>query len=81
MEDYLTLQELAERSGYSVSTIMRYKKQGKIPFYQPGGPGCKMRFPADALERTHTPPDKPSPFPTDQKPLPGPKPKWTRTLN
>ena len=36
MEDYLTLQELAERSGYSVSTIMRYKKQGKIPFYQPG---------------------------------------------
>jgi hypothetical protein len=47
---YLTKHQLVARSGLSASTVQRYKDAGKIPFFQPGGPGGKLLFPPDAIE-------------------------------
>jgi hypothetical protein len=47
---YLTRRQLADRGGVSTITIDRYKRDGKIPFSQPGGPGSKVFFPPNALE-------------------------------
>jgi excisionase family DNA binding protein len=47
---YLTKKELAARTGLSPTTIQRYKKDRKLPFYQPGGEGAKLLFPPNAVE-------------------------------
>ena len=48
---HLNINELSKRSGLSATTIWRLKKDGKIPFFQPGGKGHKVCFPADAVEQ------------------------------
>ena len=48
---YVDIGELAARTGMSPSTINRLKKQGKIPFYQPGGKRTRVLFPPDAIEQ------------------------------
>ena len=45
----LTLKEFSNSSKLLPATIHRLKRQGKIPFFQPSGPGGKVLFPADAV--------------------------------
>lgn len=47
---YLTKKQFVSRSGLSAATVQRYKDGGKIPFFQPAGPGGKLLFPPDAIE-------------------------------
>jgi hypothetical protein len=48
---YLTAEELASAADVSTATIWRLKRDGKIPFFQPGGAGHLVKFPPDALEQ------------------------------
>ena len=48
---YLDIFELSARSDVSVPTIRRYVRKGTIKAFQPGGPGSKLLFLPDALER------------------------------
>jgi excisionase family DNA binding protein len=76
---HLTMQELAEEFGCSVSTIHRLKANGKLPYIQPGGKGCTVRFPADCLD---VPPVAESEATNGEmqrdQPIPGPQAKWRR---
>ena len=49
--NYLTAEELATAADVSTATIWRLKRDGKIPFFQPGGAGHLVKFPPDALEQ------------------------------
>src|SRR5262245_50158632 len=79
---YLDIRELSARSGLSVTTLRRYARDGKIESLQPGGPGSKLLFRPDALERCTTPPAGIGPQAaapqscSDSKRLPGRKPTW-----
>ena len=82
---YLDINQMVARTGLSRATIWRLKKDGKIPFYQPGGKNGRVTFPSDALERSgqsETPAisqvtaDKSSP-----ETLPGPRPQWMSSSN
>jgi hypothetical protein len=82
---YLTKQELVARSGLSAATIQRYKDQGLIPFFQPGGKGGRILFPPDAIETVHLESAGPIPNSTDARQqklpkLPGPRPRWKNHL-
>src|SRR5437764_108619 len=81
---YLGYEDLQVRTGLSLSTLRRRVREGRIPFFQPGGPGTRIIFPEDVIERllqpTHThiapeQPPEPSAYPTPPR---GPKPKWQR---
>lgn len=48
---YLTIEEFARRSGLSTSTVRRRKKDGSLPFCQPGGSRHRVVIPEDALDR------------------------------
>jgi hypothetical protein len=48
--NYLTKREFVERSGLSPATVQRYVRDGRIPYFQPGGRGGKLLFPPDAIE-------------------------------
>ena len=50
-----TLDEAAEIAGVSERTLRRWVKKGSVPFSQPGGPGGKLFFPANFLERGGSP--------------------------
>ena len=72
---YLTISELSESSGFSVTQIRRLAAAKKIAFFQPGGKGGKLLFPPNALE-CH---GEENPFAMteeSEKPLPGRRPKW-----
>ncbi len=76
--DRLTIHELSAATGVPVATIRRYKRRGLIPFFQPGGPGCRVWFPPDALDgRPETAPAAVK-APAERAPsrLPGPGPRW-----
>lgn len=77
---YLSPQELAATSGFCLSTINRLKKEGKIAYLQPGGPGSKVLFPADAMDQlTHQPePNSVVASSAGPKKLAGVKPAWQR---
>jgi hypothetical protein len=47
---YLNKKQFVARTGLSAATVQRYKDGGKIPFFQPAGPGGKLLFPSDAIE-------------------------------
>jgi hypothetical protein len=47
---YLDIRQLSAMSRFSVTQIRRFVRAGKIPYFQPGGPGGKLLFPPDALE-------------------------------
>lgn len=78
-KSYLDVDELVARTGLSEATIWRLKRAGKIPFYQPGGKGGRVKFPADALEVAGLKNQADSTTSTDSDApdrLPGPIPKW-----
>lgn len=82
--NYIDIVELAARTGLSVSTIHRLKRQDKIPFFQPAGKGGKLLFPPDAIERSscNTYADVMPGSGTTSPPigrLSGPLPVWMRT--
>jgi hypothetical protein len=75
----LTIKELSAKSRYSVVQLRRLARARRIPFVQPAGPGGKLWFPADALERAGDAAQPAGAEPSEVNPLPGPKPKWRRT--
>jgi excisionase family DNA binding protein len=82
---YLTINELADVTGYSVSTLQRLRRKGALPFYQPGGPGTRIVFPADAIERAAKTNQNDAGLPHEAAaaasdfPRRGPRPKWQGT--
>lgn len=80
LDRYLTVDELAAKSGLSTSTIWRLKLAGKIPFYQPAGRGGRVVFPADAIEASDSATTLGDQSRDDTHStlmrLPGPQPKW-----
>ncbi|MFL5330046.1 MAG: helix-turn-helix domain-containing protein [Gemmataceae bacterium] len=87
---YLTIEELAKKTRYSVSTLRRLCRKGLIPFFQPGGPRSRVVFPTDSIERIRAilPPSVASAPKTELLSLPdktaadtarvqsGPRPRW-----
>lgn len=79
----LTIDELSQRSRLSISTLNRLKKEGLIPYFQPGGKNTRVTFPPDAIERacaaTAASPSVPAATPTTPTKLSGPMPKWQQS--
>ena len=48
---YLTIRQLSERTGYSVTQLRRLVKSKVLPYLQPAGTGGKLLFKPDAVER------------------------------
>ena len=46
---WLTPLEYSLSTRLSIATVRRYIASGKLPKYQPGGPGCRVLIPRDAL--------------------------------
>lgn len=74
--NYLTIQDLSAKTGFSVTQLRRLVRAQKIPFYQPGGKGGKLLFPPDAIERCASEDSRPVPDDEPQKPLSGRRPRW-----
>lgn len=49
--ELLTIKELSVHSRLSPATLHRLKRQGKLPYFQPSGPGGRLLFPTDAIEQ------------------------------
>jgi hypothetical protein len=88
---FLTPLEFAQYTGYSISTIRRYLKAGKLKKLQPGGPDCAIQIPAEearvmnesvghSFEETNLEADPPPILPPKQS-LSGPAPRWKRKRN
>jgi len=78
-KSYLDISELVARTGLSEATVWRLKRAGKIPFYQPGGKGGRVTFPANAIERGGLEIQTESSETADSdspERLPGPCPQW-----
>lgn len=87
-KQFQTLKELVVSSGLSEATIRRRVKDGTLPYEQVGGPGKRLLFPLDAIERAgcaaqftdaglqeaETAPPAPS------QSVPGRRPAWTKKL-
>jgi hypothetical protein len=83
---YVTKAELCALTGLSPATIQRYKYDGRIPFFQPGGPGARVLFPRNAIEiamavrRQEAGPEVPILNATNEgvalRKRPGPPPRW-----
>ena len=79
---FLSIAEFSKVTGLSVSTIQRLRREGKLTYYQPGGPRKRILFCPDAIERAAQLGQQiPSPASNagdagTQIPLRGPKPKW-----
>ena len=82
---YLDISELVDRTGLSRATIWRLKRAGKIPFFQPGGKGSRVKFPENAIELAEQCAAPNSVADDDQRVsserLPGPSPKWMSPSN
>ena len=72
----LTIAELSQQSGVSVSTLGRLRRDRKIPFFQPGGRGTALRFPPNALEQACGSADPPAATSPPTKKLSGRRPAW-----
>lgn len=80
-KDFLSIDELSERTGLGVSTLRRLARTGRIPVYQPGGKGGKLLFPPDAIERAGQASESPTDDANDRnsKSLPGRRPNWLKS--
>jgi excisionase family DNA binding protein len=82
---YLTYDELHVKTGLSLSTLRRRVKEGRLPFFQPGGPRTRVVFPADVIERLlssvpiREQPQEPAPMPSSPAGPRGPRPKWLQS--
>ncbi len=47
---HLSPSEFSKKAGISLSTVQRYLDDGKLPKFQPGGPGCRVGIPRSALQ-------------------------------
>ncbi len=67
---YLSLAELSRKSGLSEVTLRRWWRAGTIVGFQPGGPGSRLLFPHDTLERNPAEPSslKPETRSSDMEP-------------
>lgn len=75
----VTIQELSRDLGYSVPTLRRWVKQGRIPVCQPGGKGGKLTFRLDAVLRAvDSAATVMTTTPLNQISLRGPRPKWAK---
>ncbi|MCC9608267.1 hypothetical protein LOC68_11060 [Blastopirellula sp. JC732] len=78
--EYVDAETLASRTGLSLATIWRLKRDNKISYRQPAGKGGRVLFPSDALERNGTAASEQVEAKTTNKtssgPLPGPRPAW-----
>lgn len=88
---FLSPVEFARLSGLSLSTVARYLANGKLPYYQPGGKGCRVLIPRSGLqdvdvnaarkgassERAPSSTDIPTAA-RQRSGLAGPRPKWMR---
>jgi excisionase family DNA binding protein len=78
---YLTISELSDATGISISTLRRLLRKGTLPFYQPGGPRTRIVFPIDAIEQA-TKTNKGAARQSDdaiaasEAPARGPRPRW-----
>jgi hypothetical protein len=90
MQRYISIQDLSEISGLSVSTLRRRVLDGSLVAAQPGGRRTRLLFPIDILDRlmptkdqavtaTFTVKTDLSAVAGTQESIPGPKPKWTRS--
>jgi len=71
---YLSIRELSDRCGLSVTQLRRLVHAERIIAFQPAGPGGKLLFRPDAIERgasTDAPGGRAAP-----KPLSGRRPGW-----
>ncbi|ODA36502.1 helix-turn-helix domain-containing protein [Planctopirus hydrillae] len=76
-ENNLTAKDLAEALDVSLSTVYRLKRDGRLPYFQPGGKRHFVRFPETLLETvTEATTDTAPRNKITEKPIPGPKPKW-----
>jgi excisionase family DNA binding protein len=75
---FLTIRQLSESSGISVTQLRRLVHAGRIPFFQPGGKKGKLLFPRDAIERSGQMPHGPQ---ADSSPLAGRRPSWMADQN
>jgi len=69
----ITIAELSQASGLSVSTIRRLVRDERIPYLQPSGKGGKLLFPPDAIERTSPVSDAAD---TGSRRIAGKRPNW-----
>lgn len=72
----LTIDELAKRSNLSVPTLRRYRRKGLIEAIQPGGPGCKLLFRPDAVEKARQVVQAEPVPPSGPSRLSGRRPEW-----
>jgi excisionase family DNA binding protein len=74
---YLTIDELAAQTGFSVSTLRRLWRRGRISGFQPGGRRTRVVFLPNAVEgiqvKDLTTADGSA---GSENPLPGPRPRW-----
>lgn len=76
-ENNMTAKDIAEALGVSLATVYRLKRDGRIPYFQPGGKRHFVRFPETLLETvTEATTDTAPGNETAEKPIPGRKAKW-----
>lgn len=92
-QSFYSPQEFATLTGLSIATVHRYRKAGKLPFLQPGGPGGRILIPANALDQfihavkvEASPGASTEPAPNTGSvskvaPRSGPTPRWLRQAN
>ncbi|MFP4105889.1 MAG: helix-turn-helix domain-containing protein [Phycisphaerae bacterium] len=51
VNSYMSPEEFAAHSGLSQATVRRRIRDGSLPHVQPGGKGCRILIPVNALER------------------------------
>jgi excisionase family DNA binding protein len=76
---YLTIEELAEHTGFSVSTLRRLWRKRQIVGFQPGGRRTRVVFPPDAIEQASRATQGAAAGPPESRtatPRRGPRPKW-----
>jgi excisionase family DNA binding protein len=77
----LSYAELSAQTGFSLSTLRRRVREGKLPFIQPGGPRSRIAFPADTVARllnsiSESTTSSREPRPAAPPRPRGPRPKW-----
>jgi len=46
---FVSKKELCAVTGLSPASVERYRRAGKIPYWQPGGPGARVLYLLDAI--------------------------------
>lgn len=68
----VSIKELSQSANVPVVTLRRWARQGKIPYYQPGGKNGRLFFPADAIQAS----ESTSPASERSTPQAGRTPRW-----